>query len=111
MDSSSLSKERYTGHTFKVAKALRNKLSSLNLLSRWETFFGEEADFLSPELKHERVLPLMNSFASMLESHFPGQPACHVGLVLMELCKFTVGGPECWRWRLAVCLCKQHEST
>eukprot|EP00438_Fugacium_kawagutii_P020454 Skav206759 [mRNA] locus=scaffold167:274561:284256:- [translate_table: standard] len=74
--------ERYTGQSFKDAKALRTKLTRLSIWSEWESFFGENADFLSPDLKSgERTLRVMNDIVGVVESYMIGQSYHDIGLV------------------------------
>ena len=82
--------ERYTGQTFKVAKALRSKLNSMQILKQWEDFFGEWTDFLAPEINNGRILAVMNELGVMIESYTCGQSAAYQGLIFMELAKMCV---------------------
>ena len=81
--------EKYTASSFKVSRALRNKLLSWGILTQFEDFYGECADFLHAELpKAESILQTMNSFANLLESRFAGQPSSLMGAVFFEISKF-----------------------
>ena len=81
--------EKYSVQCFKNARALQKKLQLFGILPKWEQFFGDETDFLDPELrKHDTVVSVMNHFATVIESKFAGQPTELLGVVLMELCKF-----------------------
>ena len=85
--------ERYTGQTFKVAKALRTKLGNMDIYKAWEDYLGEMTDFLSDTsggLNNARVLGVMNDLGILIESHMCGQPASYQGLIFMELCKMCV---------------------
>ena len=81
--------EKYTVNSFKVSRALRNKLCGWHVLEQFEEYFGEFADFLHGDLpKPEIVLQSMNSFANLLESRFSGQPTSLLGPVFFEISKF-----------------------
>ncbi|CAE7035549.1 unnamed protein product [Symbiodinium sp. CCMP2592] len=83
--------EKYDAASFKVSRALRNKLNAWGLFQTFDDFYGEHADFLHQELpKAETTLATMNSFATMLESRFSGQPPALVGQVFFEISKFCV---------------------
>ena len=83
--------EKYDVAAFKLSRALRNKLNAWSLVQTFEDYYGEHADFLHQELpKAETTLACMNSFASMLESRFSGQPPALIGQVFFEVSKFCV---------------------
>lgn len=89
--------ERYSTASFKTSRALRNKLASFSILSEFESFMGEFADFMNTDMpKAETVLSTMNGHAVFLENRFAGQSTELLGAVLFELCKFCVWTPRSW---------------
>ena len=83
--------EKYNATTFKTSRALRNKLTKYNVQKAWDEVFGEQTDFLHPELKNmDNVISNMNQFGNMCDNLFVGHSSDLLGYILIELCRFCV---------------------
>ena len=84
--------EKYTtAISFKVAKALKNKLDSFSIYDSWESFCGDEVDFLHNDVqkKSQIILSNINTLATLVES-LTGQCPKLLGILIMELTKLCV---------------------